>query len=413
MSNAPDTSFPDGNWDLNEDLSHFWTLDPEVTFLNHGSFGGCPMPILGEQARLRAQLESQPVRFMSREYEARWTAARDELAGFVGADPQDLVFVPNATTGVNAVLRSLEFHPGDELLVTDHEYNACRNVLNFVAERAGATVVVAKVPFPLQSPDEVVGAILGRVTDHTRLALIDHVTSQTGLVFPIAELAGALAERGVDMLVDGAHAPGMVLLDLRALDVPYYTGNCHKWLCAPKGAAFLCVRRDRQDRIRPTVISHGANSPRNDVSRFQLEFGWTGTDDPTAYLTVPAAIRFLGSLFPGGWPELMARNRALALAARKVLCEALDVPLSCPDEMIGTLAAVPLPDAADGVPRFPDGHDALQDVLEEQHDIIVPVIVWPEWPKRVIRIAAQAYNSLEHYRRLAQLLSESNISHDE
>ncbi len=390
-------------YDLSQEWSRHWTLDPGLDFLNHGSFGACPAAVLEEQARLRAEMERQPVRFLWRTLEARLDAARAELAAFVGADSEDLVFVNNATTGINAVLGSLRFAAGDELLVTDHEYNASRNVLDFAAMRDGAVTVVVPIPFPIDDPETVVRAVLARVTARTRLALIDHVTSQTGLVLPIARLAAELGARGVDLLVDGAHGPGMLPLDLHRLGAPYYAGNCHKWLCAPKGAGFLYVRRDRQEAIRPPVISHGANSPRTDRSRFRIEFDWVGTDDPTPYLCVPAAIRCLGALLPGGWPDLMARNRALALAARRALCEALGMPTPSPDGMIGTLAAVSLPDI-DAPPPPPMFHDPFSVRLEDVHGIVCPVYSWPQPPRRVLRVAAQAYNTLEQYRRLAGIL---------
>jgi len=388
------------------DLARFWTLDSAVAFLNHGSFGACPRPVLEAQQRLRERLERQPVRFFVRDLESLLDDARSALAAFLGADPEGLVFVTNATTAVNAVLRSLALAPGDQLLVTDHAYNACRNALDFVAAAAGARVVVVPVPFPLASADAVVEAVLAQVTPHTRLALLDHVTSPTGLVLPIERLVRALAARGIDTLVDGAHAPGMLPLDLRALGAAYYAGNCHKWLCAPKGAGFLHVRRERQGGVRPVVISHGANSPRTDRSRLLLEFDWTGSHDPTAYLCVPEAIRFLGGLLPGGWPELMARNRQLALEARRILCDALDAMPPAPEEMVGALAAVPLPDGADAPLRSPLYVDPLQDVLLERYRIEVPIVPWPAPPKRLVRVSCQAYNARDDYERLATALRE-------
>jgi isopenicillin-N epimerase len=382
-----------------------WPLDPKITFLNHGSFGSCPRVVLDFQREIRDRLERHPVQFLARDLESLLDDARFELARFMGAEARDLVFVQNATAGVNTVLRSLEFESGDELLVTDQEYNACRNALEFVAARARARVVVCPLPFPLQSPDEVVAAVLAKVTPRTRLALIDHVTSQTGLVLPIERLATALRERGVELLVDGAHAPGMVSLDLPRLGAAYYTGNCHKWVCAPKSAAFLHVRRDRQSAIRPLVISHGANSPRRDRSRFQIEFAWVGTTDPTAILSVPAALRFMQSVLPGGWEEARSRNRGLALAARQVLCSALAVAPPAPGEMIGSLASIPLPDGvSEAPPAGPLYLDPLQDRLRLEHGIEVPVIPWPAPPRRLLRVSAQLYNSLPQYEFLAQAL---------
>ncbi len=351
-------------------------------------------------------MERQPLRFLVRELETDLDAARAALADFCGADADDLAFVTNATTGVNTVLRSLEFKPGDELLVTNHAYNACRNALDFVAERSGARVVVATIPFPFHDREELVAPVLECVTPHTRLALLDHVTSPTGIVLPVARLVEELNRRGVDTLVDGAHAPGMVPLDLKRLGAAYYTGNCHKWLCAPKGAALLHVRRDKQKSVRPLTISHGANSARRDRSRFLLEFGWQGTWDPTAALSVPEAIRFMGSLMQGGWQEITARNRTLALAARNILCETLRIGGPCPGEFIGSLAAVPLPAAPPGeLPQPPFNESRLQDVLRVKHGIEVPIIFRTAPPGRLLRISAHLYNSLPQYEMLARALA--------
>ena len=381
-----------------------WSLDPDVAFLNHGSFGACPIPVLEAQTRLRDRLERGPVQFLLRELDDLATSARAETATFVGVDPDDLVFVPNATTGVNTILRSLSFEAGDELLTTSHEYNACRNAMDFVAGRSGARVVAVDLPFPVGSLDEVVERLLDGASDRTRIAVVDHITSLTGMVMPITRIVRALAERGIDTLVDGAHGPGMIPLDITDIAPAYYTGNCHKWLCAPKGAAILYVRCDLQPSIRPLAISHGANSKRTDVSRFQLEFGWTGTIDPTAYLCIPESIRFMGSLLPGGWPELMERNRDLALRARGLLCEALDVAPACPDEMIGTLASVPLSAGTFHFTTTALAFDELDTVLREEYRFEVPVLAYPDGPSSIIRIAAQIYNSIEQYAALADTL---------
>jgi isopenicillin-N epimerase len=381
-----------------------WPLDAAVAFLNHGSFGACPREVLRHQAALREELEAEPVRFLSRELDDRLDRARGALAAFLGAEAEDLAFVSNATSGVNAVLRSLAFTAGDELLVTDHAYSACRNTLEFVAERAGARVNVAALPFPVISPDQVVEAVVSRLTPRTRLALIDHVTSPTALVLPVERLIAELSARGVDVLVDGAHAPGMVPLDLRGLGAAYYSGNCHKWLCAPKGSAFLWVRRDRRPEVRPLTISHGASATYPGRSRFRLEFDWTGTSDPTGWLTVPKAIEYIGSLLPGGWAAVMAANRRLALEARDLVCRAAGTAPVCPDEMIGSIASVALPDGptTDIGWRRPD---PIQRRLFEGWGIEVPVMSWPAPPRRLIRISAQLYNSLDQYRRLAAALA--------
>jgi isopenicillin-N epimerase len=399
MSASPHPSPVEGS-----PFAHLWALDPSITFLNHGSFGACPRPVLAAQQRWRERLEAEPVRFMVRELEPALDAARAALADFVGARPDDLVFVPNATTGVNTVLAGLPLAPGDELLVTDHGYNACRNALERVAARRGARVVVVRVPFPLHDAGQVLAPLLAAAGPRTKLLLVDHVTSQTGLVLPVERIVPELQARGIDVLVDGAHAPGMLPLHLDELGAAYYTGNCHKWLCAPKGAALLHVRADRQAGVLPLVTSHGANSPRTDRSRFQLEFGWTGTDDPTACLSVPDALAFLGGLLPGGWPALMAANRALARRARDLLCDALAVPAPAPDAMLGSLASVPLPDGPRDAPPGPFGLDPLQEALFREQRIEVPVFAWSAPPRRLLRVAAQAYNSPAQYERLASVL---------
>ena len=296
--------------------TEFWALDPATTHLNHGSFGATPRPVLDAQAAWRMQMESNPVRFMEDVLPGALLAAAHRLAGHVGADPAGLVFVPNATAGVNAALRSLEpdLERGDEILITDHAYNACANAVRVTAERTGAKVAVATVPFPLDGPDSVISAITAAARSRTAVVVIDQVTSPTGLVFPVAELVAEF-EPDVTVIVDGAHAPGMLPLAVDALGASYYAGNCHKWLCAPKGAGFLVARPDRRERTIPPVISHGWNRPWPGLDRYRSMFGWTGTGDPTAFLSVPVALDAMAGRF-GGWEAIMAANHALAVEGR-------------------------------------------------------------------------------------------------
>lgn len=384
-------------------LAH-WTLAPDVTYLNHGSFGACPRGVLEAQTEWRARMEREPVQFLWRQLPDLLDAAREDLARFLQARSDDLVFLANATAGVNAVIRSLQLSPGDELLTTDHDYNACRNVLAEAAGRAGGKVVVAHVPFPLADESQVLEAVLGAVTPRTRLALIDHVTSPTALVFPIGRIVRALEERGIEALVDGAHAPGAVPLDLAQLRPAYYTGNLHKWVCAPKGAAFLWARPDRQEFLRPPIVSHGENTRRPGRSAFHDRFDWPGTLDPTPWLSVSAALRWGASLFPGGWQELRERNRALAIVGRAALAQRLGVALPCPEALLASMATLPLPTPLQQPPADTARFDPVQTRLYRDHAIEVPIVRWGEPRRRHVRISAQAYNDIADYEKLAEAL---------
>ncbi len=404
------------------ELAPAWALDPSIAFLNHGSFGACPRSVLEAQTAWRDRMEAQPVQFLARDLPGLLAVARRELGAFVGADPDDLAFVANATGAVNAVVRSLRFAPGDELLTNDHEYNATINVLRHVAERDGARVVVVPIPLPVESEDAVVGAILGAVTDHTRLALVSHVTSPTAIVFPVERIVAGLADRGVETLVDGAHAPGMLPLDLGRLGAAWYTGNLHKWVCAPKGAAFLHARRDRQPGIRPNTISHGANEILDAAApggrtRFRAEFDWQGTLDPTAWLAVPDALRVVGGLVDGGWPAVMDRNRQLTLRARTALAATLGLPASAPApaSMLGSMVALPLPEdgplAAGAGGSSPLDTDSLQRRLVAEHRVEVPIVSWPvpaagpARPRRLIRVSSALHNGPDDVDRLVAALA--------
>ena len=348
-------------------------------------------------------MEAEPVQFLWRRYEEWLEPSRVELAKFVGADAKDVAFVTNSTTGVNAVLRSVQLRRGDELLTTNLDYNACHNVLVEIARRAGAKVVTARVPFPLRGADDVIEAVLRSVNRRTRLAMIDHVTSDTAMVLPVEKIIRELESRGIDTLVDGAHAPGMLPLAIAKLRPAYYTGNLHKWVCAPKGAAFLWVHEDKQDHVQPAVISHGSNRPRAGYSRFQDCFDWCGTFDPTAWMCVGEAIRWMEKLLPGGWREVRALNNELARKARRLLCERLGVEAPCPERMLGAMATIPLPEKLQSVARA-GKIDAEQLHLYDRFGIEVPFNRAGDSERRYFRISAQLYNSIAEYEFLAEAL---------
>ena len=381
-----------------------WCLDPSVSHLNHGSFGAAPATVLEAQQRWRDRLESNPTRFMLEHYQPALDLARERVAGFVGAEPAGLAFVNNATAGVNAVLRSLEatLRTGDEIVITDHGYNACRNAATVTAARTGARVVLAAVPFPVDGPDAVIDSIMEAVTGRTRLLLIDSVTSPTALVIPVTELVAAL-EPDVAVLVDAAHAPGMIDFDVTAIGASYITGNFHKWMCAPKGSAFLYVREDRRSRIYPAVISHGYNGAwPAEGGHLHTQFDWTGTDDPSAWLAVPDALDAVGTLRPDGWEGVRRSNRDLCLAGRDILVDTLGIEVPAPDEMIGSIASVPLPDSSG-----PAGNifDSLMVALRCNWSIEAMVFNWPRPPRRLLRISAQQYNRIEEFHRLAEAVA--------
>jgi len=369
-------------------LRRLFRLAEATTFLNHGSFGLTPLAVLAAQETLRQEMESQPVQFLNRaRLQPRLRAAAAQVAAFLGAAAEDLVFVDNATTGVNAVLRSFPLKPGDEVLITDHTYPAVRNAVRFVCGRAGARIVEARLPFPPEGPDGIVAAVAAALTDRTRLAIFDLVSSASAIVMPAAALARICRQAGARVLIDAAHGPGMLDLDLPALQADWVTGNAHKWLFAPKGCALLWASKEAQRDLHPTVISHGFDQG------FVNEFDWTGTRDPTAWLATPAALEFYRSM---GDSALRARNHALAVAAGELLSRSWKTGSGAPPAMIGAMALVKLPGGHSGTL---DAAQAVHDRLWQKYHIEVPVMFLEQtlW----VRISAQIYNDLDDYERLA------------
>ncbi len=385
-------------------MKSHWCLAPEKKFLNHGSYGACPECVLDAQENLRRELESAPVHFMSRRYPLLLAQVREFTANFLTCEPENLVFVTNATAGVNAVLRSLTWNPGDELLVTDHVYEACRNVASYLAQRFQIRIVVVSIPFP----DVVVGDVVERIKENlsakTKLVMIDHVTSPTALVFPLAEIAETVADRGIPLLVDGAHAPGMLDLNLERLGnsgVTYYTGNFHKWCCSAKGAAFLWARPAQQRVLHPPVVSHGFRC-QSAQTRFLEEFDWCGTFDPTAWLSIPTALNFLGHLFPGGWSELRTRGRDLLKQGRDIVLDALPPQDLVDDGFLCQMASLLLPQATS--PR-------LGERLFDEFHLDTMVTNWNG--RKILRLSAAPYNEVDDYLALRQALKHLKVGEEE
>lgn len=372
-------------------MRQHWSLDPDVVQLNHGSYGAVPTAVRAVQRRWQADFDANPTGFVQDRYRGALDEARRTLGDFVGADTDGLVFVPNATSGVAAVVGSLRLQPDDEIVITDHTYNAVRNIVDVATSMVGGRMITASIRLPDASPDQAAEAVLAAVTERTRLVIVDHITSPTALVLPVKQIVRRL-EPDVPVLIDGAHAPGMLSLAVDELGASFYTGNLHKWVCAPPGAAFLVVADRYRYTIRPPVISHGWNTPDEERSLFHRLFDWTGTFDPSAWLSVPAAIEVMASMHPDGWPGVMAANHALALDARNLLCERLGIEPPAPDEMIGSMAALPVG------PR-----PGMAERLRRQ-GIVVPFPPWPSPDTNLVRVSAQLYNTLDEYERLAQAL---------
>ncbi len=370
-------------------IRHEWDLDPEFLTVNHGSYGAAPRVVLAAQSEWRRRMEAQPTRFFGRELPGALREAASVLARFLGAEAGDIAFVPNATTGANAVLRSLRFAEGDEILHVSHAYNAVRNTIAYVAERSGAKAVVADLPFPRPDKVTILANIEQALGKRTRLAVIDHITSPSGLLLPIEEIVALCHAADVPILVDGAHGPGQVPLDLPKLGADWYVGTCHKWLAALKGCGFLYARPERRADLHPVTISHGYGEG------FTAEFDWTGTVDPTAFLSLPAAIAFWQRL---GGLEMAARNSRLVAEAASLLAGRLGTEIGALPDMMGTMAPVRLPLSLPS--RRAEALKVRQALQEARIDSPVHPLAGGLW----LRLSAYAYNELSDYERLAELL---------
>jgi isopenicillin-N epimerase len=379
---------PEGRAAAQASLRSLWTLSPGLTFLNHGSFGLTPKPVLRAQARLKREMERDPPRFFDHlRLLPRLAEARAAAAEALGASPEDLVFADNATTGVNAVLQSLVFPPGEEVVTTDQVYPAVRNALRHRLDPVGGRLIEAALPWPVASDDAFVAAVETALTPRTVLAVFDLIASRSAVRLPVERLSALCRARGIPVLVDAAHGPGQLPLHLPALGADWVAGNLHKWFFAPRGCALLWVRPERAAALHPTVISHGYGGG------LAAEFGWTGTRDVTPFLSVPAALSFHARL---GGPALMEGNRARAAEAAALLAEAWRTEVAGLPGQRWAMAAVRVPHPGD---PGEEGARRLHDALLKRHRIQVPV--FPFKGALWLRVSAQAYNASADYRRLA------------
>jgi isopenicillin-N epimerase len=355
--------------------------DPDVIFLNHGSFGACPRPVFEEYQRWQRELERQPVEFLGRRFNDLMREARTALGDFVGADADDLVYVTNATVGLNIIARSLDLKPGDEVLSTDHEYGALDRTWRFLCAKRGAKYIRQPIRVPIQSVDEIVEAMWSGVSDRTRVLFLSHITSPTAIIFPIKPLIDRAREHGIITIIDGAHTVGQIDLNLRELGADFYASNCHKWLMAPKGSAFLYARREMQHLVEPLVVSWGWEAEKPGPSKFVDEQEWQGTRDIAAFLSVPAAIQFQRD---HDWPRVRRECHELVRYAREQISAVTGLPPLTPDDeqWFAQMSALPLP---------PCDPELLKRRLYDDFRIEVPVMSWNGQP--FVRISIQGYNT--------------------
>jgi isopenicillin-N epimerase len=377
-------------------LKNLFQLDPNVIFLNHGSFGATPKEVFAVYQEWQRRLEHQPVKFLGREVQGYLTEARASLGQYLNADKDDLTFVMNATTGVNIVARSLNLKDGDEVLASDHEYGACNNTWTYLSQRQGFTYKQVAVPLPIKSNEEMLEAFWQGVTPKTKVIFLSHITSPTAVTFPVAEICKRAREAGILTLIDGAHAPGQVPLDMQAMGADFYTGNCHKWMCSPKGAGFLYVRREHQSMIEPLVVSWGWSGQNHEKlgSSFLDNYAWQGTQDFSAYLSVPAAIEFQKKY---DWDKVRVTCHVLLKDCLNKLNELTGLePVYTSDSFYHQLAITPLPKIADLT--------VLKNKLYADYRIEMPLTEYKG--QQFARISVQGYNTAEDLDALVSALAK-------
>ena len=374
------------------DLKNQFMLDSEIIFLNHGSFGACVKPVYENLLHWQQKLEKEPVKFFEETIFDALQISRQALGDYINCPANDLIFFPNPTTAVNAVAKSLKLESGDEVLSTSHIYGALDRSWKYICKEKNARFVKANITFPDYSEDEFLKCFFSAVTDHTKVIFLSHITSMTAIKFPVEKVVAFAKNNNILSIIDGAHVPGHIPLDIKKLDADIYTGACHKWMCTPKGVSFLYVKKELQEDVHPLVISWGWESERPGKSKFLDWHEWQGTRDMSAFLTVPAAVKFLKK---NNWLEVAAKCRELVVSFRKKFIDNLNIEPPCPDYCLGQMASIPMP-SLDAT--------AFKKKLMETYQIQVPVFEWGD--KAYLRYSIQAYNSEDDLEKLLFAVKE-------
>jgi isopenicillin-N epimerase len=372
-------------------------LDPDIIFLNHGSFGACPQPVFEAYQHWQRELERQPILFFGRTLQESLQQARHALGSFFHTQADNLVFIPNATHGVNIVSRSLALNAGDEILTTDHEYGACDYAWEFACKKSGASYIHQPIPLPARSAAEMFEQFWQGITPRTKVIYLSHITSPTALRLPIEAICARARQEGILTLVDGAHAPGQIELDLEAIGADFYTGNCHKWMLSPKGSGFLYARPEVQQWIEPLIVSWGYHATEQNTrgSQFLDYLSWMGTKDPAAYLAVSTAIQFMQEQ---RWEQVRCECHDLLRQAIERICDLSNMgpPYPLDSDLYHQMGIAPLPTATDSV--------TLKKRLYDERHIEIPVVEWNG--RKHLRISVQAYNSVEDLAKLVESLED-------
>lgn len=367
-------------------------LDPDITFLNHGSFGACAKPVYENLLNWQMQMEWEPVHFFEETIFDALKKSRQILGKYINCPADDMVYFPNPTTAINAAARSLKLEPEDEVLSTNHIYGALDRTWKYICNKNEAKFVKADIPFPIQSKDEFLIRFFKAITSKTRVIFLSHITSMTAMIFPVEEVVEFARKNNILSIIDGAHVPGHIPLNIHTLNPDIYTGACHKWMCSPKGTSFLYVKKEMQENIHPLVVSWGWESENPNDSQFLDWHEWQGTRDMSAFLTIPTSVKFMDD---NDWPNVSRKCREMVIQTRNQLLNYLKISPPCPDDWLGQMASIPMP--------FNDAFE-IKNVLLNKYHIQVPIFTWEG--KVYLRYSIQAYNSESDLEKLLSAIKE-------